>query len=326
MREVSLEEAAAYANEALTGLRTRFGGGLAVAVSGSYTNEEAFLIKEYAEQALKTDMVFSFGLTDAESDGVSTAAWDDLDYTELIVAAAPHLAENYGVAAMKIRRAVKKGAKLILLYAKENPLDDIAALRINEALPAMELVAEAARGGAIPALPENGAAIAAADMITKAGGAVFILGAVPARAARLIEDIAAARGGKPGSGVIRLLPEANSRGLINLGIKPRESFLRATAAGEIRGLFVFGEDIDEPITLDFLAVRDLRMTETAKRANVVFPAPSFAEKSGSFTGADGKTRELKPVAACPDSRDIIKQINALYAAAGLPAPVKAPPA
>jgi formate dehydrogenase major subunit len=65
----------------------------------------------------------------------------------------------------------------------------------------------------------------------------------------------------------------------------------------IRGLYVFGvlPVISDPNIshaehwvrgLEFLAVQDLFLTETARWADVVFPGSSFAEKSGTFVNTD----------------------------------------
>lgn len=70
--------------------------------------------------------------------------------------------------------------------------------------------------------------------------------------------------------------------------------LDAAARGELRGLFVMGEnpvvtDADAAHTaraldtLEFLAVADIFLTETAQMADVVFPAACWAEKDGTFT-------------------------------------------
>lgn len=74
--------------------------------------------------------------------------------------------------------------------------------------------------------------------------------------------------------------------------------------GKIKGLYVVGEN---PIlsfpnsnlvaqalaSLDFLVVQDMFLTETAKLADVVLPAASFAEKEGSFTNFEGRVGRVK---------------------------------
>ncbi|TNF45240.1 4Fe-4S dicluster domain-containing protein, partial [bacterium] len=68
--------------------------------------------------------------------------------------------------------------------------------------------------------------------------------------------------------------------------------------GSLNALYMVGEDpivtfpdsskIEETLKeLDFLVVQDIRLTETAKRADVVLPAASWAEKDGTFMNGEG---------------------------------------
>ena len=345
MEQASFEQAVACVNNSLRSLQNQYGNGcVAVAISDRYTNEEAFLVKQYAEDALKTNRVFSLGqtgsgLADVLGCDASTAAADDLDHTELIVVVAPEPDMHRSVMAMRIRRAVRNGAKLLLFPSKlslqNSLLDDIATLRVDmdDELTALEqilkVMLESGYGQGLNGLDALRASLttatagdegrAAADMIMKAQKVVFIFerNAVTTQAARLIADIAALNGH---AGIIQLLPGANSQGLINLGIGSGEELLRAVAAGEIRGLLLFGEEIDglDLRAIDFLAVQDLHMTEAAKQADVVLPAASFAEVEGSFTAIDNQTREVKPAVPSPAAWDNITQIKALAADAGMP--------
>ncbi len=74
--------------------------------------------------------------------------------------------------------------------------------------------------------------------------------------------------------------------------------------GKIKGMYIVGENpvlsfpnsrlITEILTsLDFLVVQDMFLTETARRANVVLPAASFAEKEGTFTNFEGKVNRVR---------------------------------
>jgi predicted molibdopterin-dependent oxidoreductase YjgC len=80
--------------------------------------------------------------------------------------------------------------------------------------------------------------------------------------------------------------------------------IRACASGELKALLVFGENValSAPNTeeslealdrVDFLAVADLYLTETAERADVVFPACSFLEKNGTFTNIEGRVQRVR---------------------------------
>jgi formate dehydrogenase major subunit len=98
----------------------------------------------------------------------------------------------------------------------------------------------------------------------------------------------------------------------------------AIATGEIRGLLICGEDVPESNlgALDFLVVQDLHLTATAQQAEVVLPASSYAESKGSFTAADGQTRQLKSAVACPLAWDNAQQIMALATQAGYTLPYR----
>ncbi len=92
--------------------------------------------------------------------------------------------------------------------------------------------------------------------------------------------------------------------------------------GDIRAMFIMGENpaLSDPQLsrvertfkqLDFLAVSDIFLTETAKFADVVFPAASFAEKGGSITNSERRVQLCRPAIApindCrPDSHIIME--------------------
>jgi formate dehydrogenase major subunit len=73
--------------------------------------------------------------------------------------------------------------------------------------------------------------------------------------------------------------------------------MAAALAGQIRGMFMMGENpfLSDPninkvrkalAALEFLAVQDIFLTETAEFADVVLPATSFPEKTGTYTNTD----------------------------------------
>jgi formate dehydrogenase (NADP+) alpha subunit len=74
--------------------------------------------------------------------------------------------------------------------------------------------------------------------------------------------------------------------------------------GKIKGMYVVGENpalsfpnsklVTESLTsLDFLVVQDIFLSETAKLADVVLPAASFAEKEGTFTNFEGRINKVR---------------------------------
>ncbi|MFB6309922.1 MAG: formate dehydrogenase subunit alpha [Salinirussus sp.] len=89
------------------------------------------------------------------------------------------------------------------------------------------------------------------------------------------------------------------------GYYTTQMFLQADA-DNIRGMYVIGENaaLSEPgishaervlKELDFLVVQDLFVTETAEYADVVLPACSFVEKTGTFTNTDRRVQMVKRV-------------------------------
>ncbi len=92
----------------------------------------------------------------------------------------------------------------------------------------------------------------------------------------------------------------------------------------VRGMFIMGENpvLSDPDSsrvkehledLEFLAVSDLFLTETARLADVVFPAASFAEKTGTVTNSERRVqlvrRAIPPIGGCHTDADIIMEIS-----------------
>ncbi len=80
----------------------------------------------------------------------------------------------------------------------------------------------------------------------------------------------------------------------------------AAASGALKALWIMGEDIlqTDPDTsriraalknLDFLVVQEIFMTETASLAQVVLPASSHLEKSGTFTNGERRVQRVNQV-------------------------------
>jgi len=81
-------------------------------------------------------------------------------------------------------------------------------------------------------------------------------------------------------------------------------------SGSIRGMYILGENpfISDPNSnkvrqalsaLDFLVVQDLFLTETAEFADVILPASSYLEKSGTYTNTDRRVQLGRPVLTAP---------------------------
>ena len=108
------------------------------------------------------------------------------------------------------------------------------------------------------------------------------------------------------------------------GMKIPEMF-DAAVAGELKAMYIFGEDVaqTDPNTthvihaleaLEFLVVQDIFENETTRYADVILPASSSLEKSGTFTNAERRVQLVEAAIDPPgDARtdfDILTTISA----------------
>jgi NADH-quinone oxidoreductase subunit G len=96
-----------------------------------------------------------------------------------------------------------------------------------------------------------------------------------------------------------LVDYSNSRGAFDMGLIPRDggmSLEQMLAADDLEVLWVIGANPLKGAWLAskraFVVVQDLFMTETARRADIVLPAASAYEKSGTVTNVCGEVQKL----------------------------------
>jgi NADH-quinone oxidoreductase subunit G len=97
-----------------------------------------------------------------------------------------------------------------------------------------------------------------------------------------------------------LVDYSNSRGAFDMGVIPRDGGMsrqQMLAAADLDVLWVVGANPLKDATLAsskaFVVVQDLFLTETARRADIVLPAASAYEKSGTVTNVCGEIQKLK---------------------------------
>jgi NADH-quinone oxidoreductase subunit G len=100
---------------------------------------------------------------------------------------------------------------------------------------------------------------------------------------------------------------SNTLGMWTVGVRPLSDGINAYdmlyKPGAVKALYIMGENplvsfqdlnkVEETLKqLDFLVVQDIFLTETAKAADVVLPACSWAEKEGTFMNATGSIQKI----------------------------------
>ena len=120
-----------------------------------------------------------------------------------------------------------------------------------------------------------------------------------------------------GAGLNPLRGESNSQGAADMGVSPSylpgyapvskaglgAAEMLQQAGSAIKAMFIFGDASNIPgmqftnlaglDKLDFLVVADISMTDAAKKADVVLPLTSWAEKDGTFTNAERRVHVVQ---------------------------------
>ena len=121
----------------------------------------------------------------------------------------------------------------------------------------------------------------------------------------------------------------------SLSLKPGLKVTEIVAEDSpVKGMFVFGENpvISDPDVahaehwfhqLEFLAVQDLFLTDTARYADVVLPGSSFAEKDGTFVNTERRIQRVRKACDPPGlARADLDVLVELSDRVGLPAPFR----
>jgi predicted molibdopterin-dependent oxidoreductase YjgC len=141
----------------------------------------------------------------------------------------------------------------------------------------------------------------------------------PSGALEAIAELIDALAQRGSVGTLPMLDDCNSMGARDLGLLPPMSNggkwgppLTAelmAAPSRLRGAFVLGSNLVEGLQkseligalrgLELLVVSELKLTDTAKLADVILPAASFAEKAGTFTNTERRIQRIAETVPSP---------------------------
>lgn len=283
-----------------------YSGDTAVVVSPRITNESIGAMGLFALNVFKTENI-------AVSDRQSMAAffenlsaplashWE-IRHAKTIVMIGGDPEEEQTYTAKQIRQAVNNGgAKLVVVNDTPIRISKLASLFIHTNPGMADAFALALADGGNDADVAKNLGVEA-DAIAKfreiisetEGDLIFVCGSEISPAAQAV--IAGSASNFTGEGrrvLLHPLPlYNNSVGAIDiLGGGPTESTALASAkAAYIAGSIQNASLLDGK---DFVVVQELFETETTDRADVVFPAASFAEVDGTFTNNAGNVQRVR---------------------------------
>ncbi|MCL2126373.1 MAG: molybdopterin-dependent oxidoreductase, partial [Oscillospiraceae bacterium] len=153
---------------------------------------------------------------------------------------------------------------------------------------------------------------------------LFALGELSVAAAVEIANMAVVAGhiGSPRNGIYMLRQMSGSQTLADLGITATADALAGT-----KGLLVFGEDTDiRSDELEFLAVQDTHITDTAKHADVVLPLAVYPEIDGTYVNTERRIQHCRGVIKPPmayRTSEIAQRIAEVVDASALAGDVRA---
>ena len=314
------EEAIRFAAQKFQEVKDAHGGG-AIGVVGSprLTNEANWALLKFAREVVGTD---KYTATEAfslaaffENLSAPLATHRDIRRARTIVLVGGEPEELQPLVGRQIRQAVRNdGAKLVIFNSVPIRLKQQATqfVHIRPGTEDAVVLALASPGDAEAAAAKLGVEAdeigRASQLVSETAGDVILLfgGELSAEAQAVVAQLPALFGEKEGRRfLLHPLPLFNNSvgvhdlGLMSGPLNPLE--ILDAAVSEVRAMYVAGSFLpahlegqeDALSRLDFLAVQELFLTETAVAADVVFPAASFAETDGTFTNSGGLVQRVR---------------------------------
>lgn len=314
------EEAINFAAQKLREVRDARGGG-AIGVVGSprLTNESNWAMLRFAREVVGTD---KYTATEAfslapffENLSAPIATHKEIRHAKTIVLVGGEPEELQPLVGRQIRQAVRNGgAKLAIVNSVPIRLKQQAAHFVH--------VRPGSEDAAVLALVSPGDAETAARKLgvepdeigrlsqiigeTQGDAVILFGGELSAEAQAVVAQLPASFGEKEGRRILlHPLPLFNNSvgvhdlGLMSGALNPLE--ILEAAGREVRAMYVAGSFLPAHIEgredalsrLDLLIVQELFLTDTAKQADVIFPAASFAEVDGTFTNSGGLVQRVR---------------------------------
>ncbi len=278
------------------------GSDLVILASGRLSNEDLLNLKLLADMAGGQALLYThMGGGEATTLFGVSRGFDlgHLGAGDVIVVAASDLYEEAPIWWLRVKAAAQRGADLIVANPRQTKLDRYARwvvryaygdeAQLVEKLKADSGVSQALAGASRLVIFFGSEGVGQEQSSTLA----FSL-------AQLLQENGHVA--KPGSGLIGVWPRPNDQGAWEIGFRAMDDLAEQMRG---KGLYIVGADPvgDDPALAEvvraarFVVVQEIRFTETARLADVVLPAQTYAEREGTFTS--GERRVQRFYAALP---------------------------
>jgi len=289
-------------------------GNVAGLMGDRVANEDAYLFGKLFRDGAKSTRVsanpIAFGVDLAQRYGVGVGTnLGALGKGDVVLVVAGDVEETAPIYTLRLKAAAQRGAKLIVANARPTKMDRYAASIVRYAAGAdaqavYALLNEVNQGSGIgdqvKKFASKDASIqAAGKIIAEAQNLIVMFGderttqdnALAQACANLV--VATGHIGKANNGLLPLWAHANTQGVYDM--------LSATGAagGKLDGAKVLYVVAADPIgdgaalpKADFTIVQELFLTATAKQADIVLPALSWAERDGTLTNAERRVQRF----------------------------------
>ena len=303
-------------------------------IGGSHTtNEDLFVAARFFREVVGTpnldfrtfDAGFPYEMLSQNSVVGSSASINDLDSAETILWVGPDPKEELPVLFLRLKAAVAAGAKLVVVHPRRISISGMgihitaSAGQQNQVLTSI-LTGDIRDDTAGSEKLRSAADALSGKQVVVAIGQQFVGTSMQ----DVVRTMSIALRSQADMKLLMLVPNVNSQGAIDMGVSPHllpghrpapagmdaGQMLKAAAVGDLKMLWIMGADIatdfpDANVALAaltsgaYVVVSELFPTMTARHADVVLPAESFAEKEGSFTNLERRIQKVNPAVAAP---------------------------
>ncbi|MFN2189466.1 MAG: NADH-quinone oxidoreductase subunit NuoG, partial [Candidatus Promineifilaceae bacterium] len=263
--------------------------------------------------------------------GISSGSnLQELGSGDAILVAAADLHEEAPLWWLRVKQAAERGAKLVVFNMRQTRLDAYAETVIHyrhgEALVTIHNLLKAmkskSRRKVDASIAEAALFLLESENLVAFYGREGLDFEETETLASLLANVLLVKNsngdshvGRVNNGLIAVWPAANTQGAFDMGVSPdhdtgyleldtpgldNTAILESAISGKLEALYLVGADpvgdgrIDGRGELDFLVVQELFMTETAKLADVILPAQSWAEREGTYTSGERRVQRFYP--------------------------------